>query len=350
MNRLLILFIILILAIFVMPAVLMERVPPAKIGVKQNMWAGGIVEKDYGTGFHVGITGYHKWYLLDKRTHFVNYSQLDADIGRSDGGGPLEFRTKDNNEVMVDVTVTYRIKEDEAHLIVREGDIDIYRDRVTSTVKGVLREELAQLRSEDFYSTDARLARVTETLPILRQALKPLHVVPLDILVRAMRFPEGYEQKLQDKQLTLQKTKLFEAQEKVENQLQVTGKMEKEIEAAEKGQRGDWDKRLQQARSDNNVKIAGVLAEAEVYDKRVRAEAGAEYETSVAEGRLAMDTAEALRNDLRNRALDTLGGRIFLARQAAENLQIGEVTLNSNDPEVPSIIDVNELVKLLVGD
>ena len=114
--------------------------------------------------------------------------------------------------------------------------------------------------------------------------------------------------------------------------------------------RGDWDKQLEELRATNEVLIAQVNAEAEIYDRRVRAEADAEYETLIAEGNLAVAKSEALRNELRNKALDTLGGRIYLAKQAADNLQFEHVTLNSNDPSVPSILNINELVKMLVGE
>ena len=93
-----------------------------------------------------------------------------------------------------------------------------------------------------------------------------------------------------------------------------------------------------------------ILAEAEVYSKTTRADADATYEELVADGGLAIAKAEALRNELRNKALDTKGGRIFLARQAAENLQFEHVTLNSNDPNVPTVIDIGAMVRLLIGE
>ncbi len=49
------------------------------------------------------------------------------------------------------------------------------------------------------------------------------------------------------------------------------------------------------------------------------------------------------------KALATSGGRLWLARQAAENLNIRTVTLNSNDPSVPSVLDLDGMVKLLMG-
>lgn len=328
---------------------LFERVPPAKIGVKIAQWGGGVVEHDYAAGFRLGITGYHQWRYLDRRTHFLTFSrtvQTPSTTNRPN----LEIRTKDNNLANVDVTVTYRIKEGEGHLIIKDGIRNQYRDRVTSTVESVLREELAQLRSEDFTSTETRLARSEATLPVLAKAMEPFHVEPLDLLVRAVRFPEQYEVKLQQKQLTKQSALLAQARERVERQQQITGVIGKETEAMEKERRADWDKRLQDARSDNEIEVAKILAEAEVYDRTTRSAADADFVTFIAEGRLALDRTEALRNDLRNKALDTVGGRILLATQAAENLQIRDVTLNSNDPNVPTVLDIGQMVRLLIGE
>ena len=136
----------------------------------------------------------------------------------------------------------------------------------------------------------------------------------------------------------------------MEEQQAINGTKNAEISAAEKKKRGVWDKDLEIMRSDNKVEIATVRAEADVYDQRTRAEGEADYQTAVADGQLAIDKAEALRNELRNQALDTVGGRIFLAQKAATNLSFESVTLNSNDPSIPSIIDVNGIVKLLIGE
>ena len=349
-SRWILIPIALLLLALIASALLLERVPPSKIGVKQSQWGGsGLELRDYQAGFHLGISGVHKWYLLDKRTHFLTFSDTSSSSDRHSRQS-LEIRTRDGNTANVDLTVSYIIKEDEAHLLVKNGLRDIYRDRVMSTVESVLRRQLAQLSSEDFYSTETRVARARETMPDLEEALAALHIRPSAILIRAVRFPEGYEARLQEKQLTRQKSQLAIARQRVEVQLQESGKAEKEIEAAEKEQRGTWDKLLQEKRSENEVKLAEVLGEANKTDQEVRANADADYETMIADGKLALDKAEALRNSLRNEALNTAGGRILMARQAAENLNIESVTLNSNDSSVPTIIDIPALVKLLIGE
>ncbi|MDF1800299.1 MAG: SPFH domain-containing protein [Planctomycetota bacterium] len=330
-------------------ALLFERVPPTMIGVKQVQWSGGgIIEEDFGTGFHLGISGYHKWYLLDRRTQFLTFS----DDGDREGGAmqpALKIITSDNNRVSVDLTVSYRIKPGEANQLVVSGLRGVYRERVTSTVTDVMRAQLAQLTSEQLYSTVTRLERSKATLPVLREALAELFIEPDVILLRAVRFPPEYEERLQTKQLTYQTKLLANAQQAVEAELQETGTSEKEIEAAEKELRGTWDKQLQEVQSENLVQISEIYGDAEKYDRTTRAEADADFETMLAEGGLAIDKAEALRNSLRNQALDTAGGAIYLAKQAAENLDIREVTLNSNDPRVPTVLDLGELVDLLIG-
>jgi hypothetical protein len=49
------------------------------------------------------------------------------------------------------------------------------------------------------------------------------------------------------------------------------------------------------------------------------------------------------------KALAGGSGRYWLARRAAENLNIRQVTLDPGDPGVPSVLDLDEMVKMLVG-
>ncbi|MFT7485452.1 MAG: regulator of protease activity HflC (stomatin/prohibitin superfamily) [Candidatus Paceibacteria bacterium] len=343
------------LAVIVVMA-LFERIEPGEIGVKQNLWGGGgVIEQDNMAGYHWGVAGIHRWHLLDRRTHFLTFSESEGQSGYSRASRnaqeeqPLDIRTRDNDNVSVDVTVTYRIIEGQAHALVSEGMKESYRDRVASKVAGVLREELARLVPRDFVNTELRLEMSASILPILEKSLAPYHVKPESLLVRAVRFIEKYEDKLQETQLTSQLTELAKSKRNVEDALKATGKIEKETIAMEKMSVAEWDKKLQDAESTNEVLIAEILAEANIYDNKVHPGADAQYEILVADGKLAVDRAEALRDELRNAALDSLGGRILQAREAATNLNFDSVVLNSNDPSVPSVIEIDKLVDLLIG-
>jgi regulator of protease activity HflC (stomatin/prohibitin superfamily) len=330
-------------------SLMIETVPVAAYGVRQRSIGGsGVAEQDFNTGFHLGIAGVHKWYFIDKRTHFLTFSQTgDRESGKNQG--PLSVRTKDNNTVDFDVTVTYRIVPGSAHQLVMSGNHLRYPNLIATGVENVLREELAQLSSEDIYSTALRMGVAQVALAPLKAEMSKYFCEPEAVFVRAIRFTPEYEHQLQAKQLTYQKKLLAEARKLVEDEKAITETISAEIVASEQELRGDWDKRLQEKSSQNKVDIETEIAEANVYDRGTRSEASADYEELLADGKLAVEKAEALRNELRNKALDTTGGRIFLAQQAADNLQIDHVTLNSNDPKVPSILDITEMVKLLIG-
>jgi len=339
-----------LITLLVIKSFLLALVPPATIGVKQSLWGGGVIEEDYGMGYHWGVLGVHKWHTLDARTHFLTF----MDGGRSSASGevrpPLVIRTKDNNIATFDLTLTYHITKGKGHELVNAGLKGVYKSRVFTTAESVIREELAELSSEDIYATENRLRISEVALPKLAKELEAFFVTPDQILVRAVTFTEAYERKLQEKQLTNQRRLLATAQKRVEDQKAITETRQASIEADEKESRGDWDKRLETLRAENELAIAKVKAETLVYDASKRTEADATYEELLADGNLAIAKSEAKRDELRNKALDTTGGHILLAKQAAENLNFESVTLNSNDADVPSILNLGELVKLLIGD
>ncbi|MED5329943.1 MAG: SPFH domain-containing protein [Planctomycetota bacterium] len=332
---------------------LFERIHPMEIGVRQIRWgSGGIEQGDFPAGFHLGVGGYHKWYRLPKQTHFLHYSASSRehrDSGVTVWQPALELRTRDNNTTTLDVTVPYRIKAGEGWKIVARGLRQSYRSRVESTVVSVLREELSQLSSEDLQLTSVRLERIELVLPLLNAKLADFFVEAETILIRRVSFLPEYEEKLQEKQYFTQKAELDAALAAQANEEQRTNTIEKEIEAAEKKLTADWDKKLQEETSKYEVLIAEIDAGARVYEARVKADAEAEAVALEAQGQLDVDKARALRDVLRNDILNSRGGDIYLALIAAEKMRISSITLNSNDPRVPIILDLDAMAELLVG-
>ncbi|GEM_PF-2671936 len=83
--------------------------------------------------------------------------------------------------------------------------------------------------------------------------------------------------------------------------------------------------------------------------RQLHSEAQATRDHLLAQGQLAIAEAQALSERLHNEILETPGGRLHLARQAAQNLQIERVVLDPRSPNVPNILDLDELLALLVG-
>lgn len=347
-------FLVFILVLILIPVVyfgVFENVQPATIGVKQNLWSGeGVIEADFGLGLHLGVTGVHRWYFLPARTHFLNFS---AEVGSRDevvqNLDPLEIRTTDGNIVTVDLTVSYRIREGLGHKIIAEGAAQFYRDRVASVVTAVLRAELPKLTSEDLQETSKRIQRVAELLPVLDSEIADYHCTVDQVLIRAIRFQREYEEQLQEKQYLRQLANLDQALTRQAEEEKTVNAIDRQIQAAELKLGQEWEKRLQEKKSEYDVKIAQIRADAEVYARRTRAEGEAERVIRTANGKLAVEKAEALRNELRTQALDSEGGRVLLALQAAEALNMPSVVLNSDDPAVPKILDLDALVKMLIG-
>jgi regulator of protease activity HflC (stomatin/prohibitin superfamily) len=333
---------------------LVETVPVSMIGVKQVLWGGtGVVEKDYPTGFHVGITGVHTWHFLDARTHFLTFGSEGAGLKQDEGlrtsagqiHPSLELRTKDNNMLKIDVTVTYRIIPGEAWKLVAEAKQMIYRDRIVQVVEKELREELAELGSDEVIVTDRRLRIVDETLPKLAAAMREYHVEPEQILIRAISFPSGYEEVLQVKQLTYQKELLAKSETLVQKRKAETEGLSAETIAKQKDERGKWDRDLQAKRSENLVQIQQLLADAEGLRQRRRARvptpstrSRSRRASSPSESRRPCGTSCATRRSTRPEAGSARA-------PGCREPQHQHVTLSSNDPRVPSILDVDALTK-----
>ncbi len=351
---------------------LFERVPVRTYGVKQFIWAGGIVPEDYGTGYHLGITGIHKWHLLDASTHFLEFVAVDERQGVSPNAaspsffpkhaGPedmstpahyrypaLEIRNRDGNVVTLDVSVPYRIIKGQAHKIVEDGLKSFYPERVKATVESVLREVLPEMSNDALIDVDKRLATSIKALEMLQKKLDQFHVIAEAVLIRRVAFPPEYEAKLQQKQLFTQKARLDQAETLKLVEVLRTGTVEKEIAAAEAMSLAEWEKKTETLRAEYAVKVATIQSESLQYSKKTRAEADAKYQVKLAEGKLALDRAEALLSQLRSEALSTPGGQIYVAQQAAENLNMGRVTLNSSDPRVPLVLDVHRFAEMLLG-
>ncbi len=346
---------ILILALLLLTpaifALFFKRVPPDVIGIKQSRWGGGGIQAlDFGTGFHLGVSGYHLWHFLPRRTHFIHFSESRGQNTEVDlWEPPQQIRTRDNNVVTVDLSVPYRIKNGEANTIISDGLKHGYRDRVKSTVERVLRSELSSLSSEDLQNTELRIQRTEAILPILNEQLAEFHVVAQTVLVRRFLFSSEYERKLQEKQFLRQKANLDVAQTHVANEEKLVNQLEKQIKAAEMALETNWRKTLQEKSSEYEGLLAEIYALAQVYSERTRAEGSAGQVISEAEGNLALARAEALRQRLRTAALSNPGGDVLIALRAAENMQIPSVTLDGQDPSVPMLLDLSRMTELLLG-
>lgn len=323
-----------------------QRVPVGAIGVKQvNFGGGGIVAEDYASGLHFGLRGYHSWHEIDGRTQMTSFT-WSAEPGDAEH---LKVRTADGNYVRIGVAVPFRVKRGEAHALVEDGLKSTYKQRVQTAIEKTLTSELGRLTTEAFWSTSARNACLAQALPTLNAELAPLHVEAQDILVELFWFNPEYENRQQQVQLDALKSVVEETRQRVEALQRRIDQTEREIERSESDLGIELRKTIDAEHNAGRTRIEATLAEARFYDQTRKAQGDAEYERLVAEGEREVAQAEQVRVAAENQSYGTSGGQLLLARQAAENLNIKQVTLNSNDPRSPSVLDLDELVRLLVG-
>jgi len=324
---------------------LFQRVPAGFIGVRQDNFGAGIVAVDHPAGIHFAPRGFVTWHHVERRTFVLDFAW------ESEGGDhpPIEVRTKDGNVCHLAVSMLYRVKPGAANALVRDGLRTAFHQRVRATMGKIVVEEFGKLTSTEYADTDTRLARCDATLARLNVLLAVYHVEAESLLVTQFLFAMQYEVKLQEKQLLAQQELMTAAQQELEEAREEIKLQEVRIESSEKRIRAERDALIQVRHAEGRTRIITLEQEAKEYDRRRKVQAQAEYDRLVAEGDRALAWAQGLPDMLSNELYDSEGGRILLAKKAAENLNLKSVTLNANDVRVPNVLDLDEMTRLLLG-
>jgi regulator of protease activity HflC (stomatin/prohibitin superfamily) len=322
------------------------RLPPGTIGVQQlDLGGRGIAEKDHRPGIVLGLPLLESWHRIDGTTQVLSY-------GWETEGGELpllDLRTREGTSVKVGAAIVHRVRAGEAWQLVRDGLKNAWTRRVRSAAEDALARAVGGLTAAELQDPDARLDCARSVAAELDRALAPDHVEVERVLLTQVWFGPTYEKQLQARQLAAQQLLLQSAAADVEAQRSRIELFQQETENSLKAISAELDEEIARRAAAGRAEIAAVQAGTKAYVDARKAEAQAERDRLVLEGERTLARAQALKEGLMRKALATAGGRLWLARSAAENLNIRQVTLNSNDPRVPSILDLDAIVKLLIG-
>jgi hypothetical protein len=224
--------------------------------VQNNFGDRGIVREDFLVGFTWAPPIATKRFYVDRSYFFLNFSNTH-DFGEE--YGPLDIRTRDNNNVTVDVSIPIRIVPGMAHMIVDEGLHigDQYKQRAHNTTVGVLNEYLAELSSQEWYEVRedseqdeagnnyplVRLRVADRALTELNQRLSEFYIQADDVHIRSFSFRQDYELQLAQIQLLEQQEELDGAQQRLANRQQVLDNYIQETEALKNGRAAWWEQR-----------------------------------------------------------------------------------------------------------
>ena len=388
-------FVLTVGALLLLRTCAFTEVEAGTVGVRYNN-ALGLHREDLAPGFHLELVGVQRVHRLPSRYLQVDYSHDEA----------FSVRTKDNNTILLDVSIPYRIKPGEAWRVMYAGNHlgvgdDKYRFQrfAEQTAISVLREHLAELQTEDFYDTDRRLAVTNQALKVLNSKLAAYHLEARTILVRATYFRAEYETQLAQIQLNEQQKLLDGAKRAVAERQQDLDNFEQQTNAMVSAKEQDWAEHIaeldrayqvgsvdtgddsspgvarkalvaltKEARAQLVAKagqvfgigedritdahllgIKNVGAEKIEYGQRVNAEADAVAARLSAEGAAKIAVITGAYETRVNQLLASPAGRAYVAYNVADKINFAKTLTFQSSDGVPSVLNLGELAKKLMG-
>ena len=302
-----------------------------EVGVRTNLF--GILEKRGAQevyspgGVYTVLPVVNSWTTLS-----VAQQNLLMNANPAEGDRPIPdditFKTKDGNNVHIDVNVMWRIDPKKAgFLITNVGQtVEEIRERIVRPIsRSVIRDIFNEITSEEYYQVAIKNAMAEKTRKALVASLSPYGILIDSLQVQQHRFDPAYQAAINaQKQAEADQQKLVEQQKSMEVQKR------SELE----GRRAGWNKLLEDARGE-----AG----------RLRNEADGYFQTKTNQAKAVVAVAQAEAEGIRKEAeaLGKMGGDAYVKMQVAKQFAQKKFLIvpGSN----VSTMNVNELVDYLVG-
>jgi len=344
-NALSVIVIILgLLAIF--PRFIIIKITPGQTGVLNKQFGGGLVKQDYGPGYWLDIGPMHTWDIMDTTVQTLNMlRQTKRGVDRTGLEKPLTVKSKDGADVMIDVTIKYQIAEGKAWQVLNEfGKNDEYKDKVNAAAIDVMREELGNLKTEEFYDPLKRkeTAKVMETR--LQTRLDRMYVKLINILIRDLEFEKRFEDQIKRKALAQQDALLQQSLAKAADFRGRTQKIQAETQAKVVVIEEDKKKTLTTMRAENDKKRQRIEADYKKYVTEAESTAELYGSQKEAQGILLLKDAEAQGEALRRQALSGEGGRFLVALETVKSIKLGEIAVST---QLVNPLDLEQMMEML---
>jgi regulator of protease activity HflC (stomatin/prohibitin superfamily) len=240
----------------------------------------------------------------------------------------VTFKTKDGNNVYIDVNVMWRIDPQKAPYLVSNigQSIDEIKERLVRPVaRSVIRDVFNEITSEEYYQVAVKNRVAGRAKDALATQLGAYGLLVDMLQLQQHRFDQEYQAAI-----NAQKQAEADVQTLVEQQKNIEVQKKSELE----GKRAQWNRQIEDAGGE-----AG----------RIRNEADGYFQTRTNEAKALVAVAQAEAEGVRKeaQALSKLGGEAYVKMQVAQQLSHKRVTIvpGSN----VSTMDVNKLVDYLMA-
>lgn len=294
-----------------------------EVGIKFNKLTGSDVVVSPGTTTTV-LPFIHDWYLFDGRIQTLEMKRSDR------ANDELEFKTRDGNDIGVDVTVIYALDPAKAATVLRSvaTDMEGVRDVLVRPIaRSIPRDALNELSSEEFYDSDLRAKKEELALQNLRNALGPYGIDCQRVVLGNYRFHDKYQDAINQKKVADQE-------------------VNKNRSAAETAIK-EWERELEKTKGQVGQQIATEKGKA----AQVHLQADAYYEAKKleADAILTEKTANAKGIQKLKEAMSGAGGRTMVKLKIAEALKGKRIVLFPMSDGAMSIqrTDVNQFLETM---
>lgn len=336
---------IVIIALFVVVALArlcVEKVPLGYVGIRSDLLGTGIEERDLPPGYHIVIPGKHRLQLIDARQKMMEWSGAERNEG-------FQLTATDQVTLRMDVTLIYSLEPGMGHLAIRKyGAGSGFEKQMRRLATKVIAEVLPQQQSQDFYDAQKRMDQAKKALDELNRMMKREgsreYMVAQDLLIRNLVFDQSFEKRLLEKQLLDQKQLLHEAATRREAALEVTQTIEKKTMAKVMAIQEQKTQEIQLLQAQTDAEIAKIEADAQFYSETELSKAAQHKREKIAQGELAKTSARARGDRATGAAYAGPGGVLLLVRKMVENVQFGDISINTNRTNP---FDASEMLNML---
>ena len=278
-------------------------------------------------GVYLFLPIVNSWYTLpiSQQNLLMNASPGEGDRPVPDD---ITFKTKDGNNVYIDVNVMWRVDPKRAGFIVSQvgQSVDEIKERLLRPIcRSVIRDVFNEITSEEYYHVAVKNRVAGRAKDELAAQLGPYGVVVDMLQVQQHRFDADYQAAI-----NAQKQAEADVQTLIEQQKNMEVQKKSELEA----KRSEWNRQLEDAQGE-----AG----------RIRNDADGYYQTKINAAKAVVAQAQAEAEGVRKEAeaLGKLGGDAYVKMQVAQRLAEKRIWL------VPgtnvSTMDVNQMLSFLLG-
>ncbi len=302
-------------------------VPPNMVGIRQVYYGGsrGIRKEVYGPGTHFMIAGYERLHMFPHDIQMMNFSDSTSEASRTSRHvAAIKVQTSDGYNVVLDVTVLYRITD--PHKVFTEaGPGRAFEDRlVIPRADRILRRTLGELNSEEFYQGPKRIEKARHADEQLRTELAPVGIQLDAVLVRRYVYDEKYQELIEGRKIKDQTVFLRQAEAKA---------------AIEERKR---DTIIAEGKANQEVELSRGAAEVQ----KIEAQADLYRRKQEAEGSLLVQLAEAQGTKMENDAMQGAGSENMVGLKMADVMKGVKVMVIPSDGQYGmNPLDVSSLLR-----